>query len=72
MPLVHVPPPAVFEDRRPALIAIQIVLVVAAAIVFALRAYTRLWLLRSAGIDDYIMFAALVCTYSNSRSQVQS
>jgi hypothetical protein len=60
MALKVVPVTGPYESRQAALIAIQIVLVMIALIIYSLRIYTRSFILRSIGTDDYIMGAAVV------------
>ena len=60
MALIVVPATGPYESRQAALIAIQIVLVLIALIIYSLRIYTRTYVLRSIGTDDYIMGAAMV------------
>ncbi len=55
----HLPPPD-HASRKGALIGLQVFLVVLALIIFSLRIYTRARILRSIGIDDWIMGAAMV------------
>jgi hypothetical protein len=48
------------ESRQGAIIAVHIVLVSLAMVVYGLRIYARRFILRSIGVDDYIMAAAVV------------
>ncbi|KUJ08697.1 uncharacterized protein LY89DRAFT_741544 [Mollisia scopiformis] len=61
MPLVHNPnvPPEP-GSRAGALIALQVFFVAVALLVYCLRVYTRAFILRSIGHDDYIMGLAVI------------
>lgn len=48
------------DSRQGAIIAVQVILVSLAMIVYGLRIYTRRFILRSIGVDDYIMAVAVV------------
>lgn len=54
-------PPIAFGSRQGPLIALQVFFVLIALIVYFLRLYTRAYILRSTGSDDYIMGLAVVC-----------
>ena len=60
MPLTVVGSTGPQDSRQGAIIAVQLVLVSLAVIVYILRIYTRRFILRSIGVDDYIMAAAVV------------
>jgi hypothetical protein len=66
MALKVVPVKCPYETRQVALIALQIMLILAAVLVYFLRIYTRSHILRSIGIDDYIMGAAMVSERQHS------
>jgi hypothetical protein len=51
---------AAASSRKPAVIALQVIFIFIALVVFVLRIYTRARLLRSVGSDDYIMGVAMV------------
>lgn len=48
------------EDKGPGLLVFATALPALSACVVALRLYVRLFMLRSCGIDDYLIFAATV------------
>jgi hypothetical protein len=62
MPLVSdQKPPVAFGSRQGPLIALQVLFVLIALIIYLLRLYTRVHVLRSTGTDDYVMGIAMVC-----------
>jgi hypothetical protein len=62
----NVPPQA--GSRQGSLIGLQVFFIVIALIVYGLRIYTRRFILRSLGNDDYIMGVALVRIYLSLNS----
>lgn len=48
-------------DRRESIIGLQILFVLCAGIIYGFRVYTRLFIVRSWGVDDWLMGLALVC-----------
>jgi hypothetical protein len=53
--------PVAFGSRQGLLIALQVFFVLIAIIIYCLRVYTRAYILRSSGPDDYFMGLAVVC-----------
>lgn len=60
MALTVVPVTGPYESRQKTLIALQILLISVALVIYCLRIYTRTYILRSTGNDDYIMGVAMV------------
>lgn len=48
------------ENRGPELLAVNIVFCVLTGIIVLLRCYTRVFIVRAFGTDDWIMLAAMV------------
>jgi hypothetical protein len=60
MALTVVPVTGPYESHKTNLIALQVLLISVALLIYCLRIYTRTYILRSIGRDDYIMGVAMV------------
>jgi hypothetical protein len=55
-----------YENRGPELQTVGYTLAIAAVVTYLLRCYTRVFLVKSFGFDDWSMLAALVGTSGDS------
>lgn len=54
------------ETQAPTLVGIALGFIIATTVVLALRMYTRLFMLRMAGPDDWSILVAMVCSQSSA------
>ena len=60
------------DDRSGEIIAVNILFMVLTTVIVALRGYCRGWIIRSFGLDDYIMFVTWVRSATTPTCRVLS
>lgn len=58
------------ESQWPMIVAVCVVLTVAMASTVGLRLYVRIRMIKSVGIDDYVMLASMVKVYCSQNSSI--
>jgi hypothetical protein len=56
-------PPGSYDTRVPTTIAVTVLSLTIASVVVVLRTYTRGWITKQMGVDDYLAIASLFTAY---------